>query len=211
MDELVANLRRGLPQRHQRARLDERRDDRQRPSTKLAKFTPKIGYPDRLARLLGARDPDATTSLGNVRRAADVRDWTVQLAKLGKPVDRDEWLMTPQTVNAYYNPAMNEIVFPAAILQPPFFDADADDAVNYGGIGAVIGHEIGHGFDDQGSQVRRRRQPARLVDRRRPRRVRRARPDRSIAQYDGSSPSGAPASTSTARSRSARTSATSAA
>ncbi|MCB1239437.1 MAG: M13 family metallopeptidase, partial [Tetrasphaera sp.] len=74
------------------------------------------------------------------------------LAKLGSPVDRSEWFMTPQTVNAYYNPGLNEIVFPAAILQPPFFDVDADDAVNYGGIGAVIGHEIGHGFDDQGSQ-----------------------------------------------------------
>jgi putative endopeptidase len=75
------------------------------------------------------------------------------VAKLGGPVDRDEWFMTPQTVNAYYNPGMNEIVFPAAILQPPFFDVDADDAVNYGGIGAVIGHEIGHGFDDQGSST----------------------------------------------------------
>ncbi|HEY0118101.1 MAG TPA: M13-type metalloendopeptidase, partial [Cellulomonas sp.] len=72
--------------------------------------------------------------------------------KIGKPIDRDEWFMTPQTVNAYYNPGMNEIVFPAAILQPPFFDAEADDAANYGGIGAVIGHEIGHGFDDQGSK-----------------------------------------------------------
>jgi putative endopeptidase len=75
-----------------------------------------------------------------------------RLAKLGQPVDRDEWGMTPQTVNAYYNPGMNEIVFPAAILQPPFFDMEADDAVNYGAIGAVIGHEIGHGFDDQGSK-----------------------------------------------------------
>ena len=75
-----------------------------------------------------------------------------ELAKLGKPIDRGEWYMTPQTVNAYYNPTMNEIVFPAAILQPPFFDPEADDAVNYGAIGAVIGHEIGHGFDDQGSQ-----------------------------------------------------------
>ncbi|MDT1817473.1 M13 family metallopeptidase, partial [Acinetobacter baumannii] len=75
-----------------------------------------------------------------------------ELNKLGKPIDRDEWGMTPQTVNAYYNPELNEIVFPAAILQPPFFDANADDAVNYGGIGAVIGHEIGHGFDDKGSQ-----------------------------------------------------------
>jgi predicted metalloendopeptidase len=75
-----------------------------------------------------------------------------EINKLGKPIDRDEWGMTPQTINAYYNPEMNEIVFPAAILQPPFFDANADDAVNYGGIGAVIGHEISHGFDDQGAQ-----------------------------------------------------------
>ncbi|MFH4189008.1 M13-type metalloendopeptidase, partial [Acinetobacter baumannii] len=75
-----------------------------------------------------------------------------ELNKLGKPVDRDEWYMKPQTVNAYYNPSLNEIVFPAAILQPPFFNINADDAVNYGGIGAVIGHEISHGFDDQGSQ-----------------------------------------------------------
>src|SRR3546814_12091087 len=74
-----------------------------------------------------------------------------QTAKLGGPIDHDEWDMTPQTVNAYYNPLKNEIVFPAAILQPPFFDMSAEDAVNYGGIGAVIGHEIGHGFDDQGS------------------------------------------------------------
>jgi predicted metalloendopeptidase len=79
-------------------------------------------------------------------------EYNRELNKLGKPIDRDEWGMTPQTINAYYNPELNEIVFPAAILQPPFFDAKADDAVNYGGIGAVIGHEISHGFDDQGSQ-----------------------------------------------------------
>ena len=109
--------------------------------------------------------------LGNVGRAGAWRT-DYELAKIGKPVDHDEWLMTPQTVNAYYHPRMNEIVFPAAILQPPFFDAEADDAANYGGIGAVIGHEIGHGFDDQGSQVRRRRQHDRLVGGRRPRRVR---------------------------------------
>ena len=82
-------------------------------------------------------------------RAARTRT-TIQLGKVGKPIDREEWGMTPQTVNAYYNPVRNEIVFPAAILQPPFFDLDADDAANYGGIGAVIGHEMGHGFDDQG-------------------------------------------------------------
>jgi putative endopeptidase len=117
---------------------------------KLSKFTPKIGYPDKwrdYSKLEIRRDD----LVGNIRRASAF-ELDRQLAKLGKPVDRSEWLMTPQTVNAYYNPGMNEIVFPAAILQPPFFDMEADDAVNYGGIGAVIGHEIGHGFDDQGSK-----------------------------------------------------------
>ena len=84
-------------------------------------------------------------------RAAEF-DTNYQLGKIGKPIDRGEWQMTPQTVNAYYNPNLNEIVFPAAILQPPFFNMDADDAINYGAIGAVIGHEIGHGFDDQGAK-----------------------------------------------------------
>ncbi|MGP0067131.1 MAG: M13 family metallopeptidase [Isosphaeraceae bacterium] len=117
---------------------------------KLAKFTPKIGYPDKwrdYTKLEVRRDD----LLGNVRRA-DAFEHDRNLAKLGKPVDRSEWGMTPQTINAYYNPMFNEIVFPAAILQPPFFDRNADDAVNYGAIGAVIGHEIGHGFDDQGSK-----------------------------------------------------------
>jgi putative endopeptidase len=118
--------------------------------TKLGQFTPKIGYPDRW-RDYSALEVVPGDLLGNVRRAVAF-EVDRQLAKLGGPVDRDEWFMTPQTVNAYYNPGLNEIVFPAAILQPPFFDADADDAVNYGGIGAVIGHEIGHGFDDQGSK-----------------------------------------------------------
>jgi putative endopeptidase len=118
--------------------------------TKLAKFTTKIGYPNKW------RDYSALTVkrddlVGNVQRANEF-NYNKELNKLGKPIDRDEWLMTPQTVNAYYNPEMNEIVFPASILQPPFFDPKADDAVNYGGIGAVIGHEISHGFDDQGAQ-----------------------------------------------------------
>jgi putative endopeptidase len=117
---------------------------------KLGRFTPKIGYPARW-RDYGALEVRPGDLLGNVRRAVAF-EVDRQLAKLGGPVDRDEWFMTPQTVNAYYNPGLNEIVFPAAILQPPFFDVDADPAVNYGGIGAVIGHEIGHGFDDQGSQ-----------------------------------------------------------
>src|SRR5213079_1652275 len=87
--------------------------------------------------------------IGNVCRAAEW-DWNYQVARLDKPVDRAEWQMTPQTINAYYNPSNNEIVFPAAILQPPFFDPNADAAVNYGAIGAVIGHEMGHGFDNEG-------------------------------------------------------------
>lgn len=116
---------------------------------KVDKFVIKIGYPDKW------RDYSSLTIAkndlyGNLQRCA-AYEYNRNLAKLGKPVDRTEWGMTPQTVNAYYNPSVNEIVFPAAILQPPFFDMNADDAVNYGGIGAVIGHEIGHGFDDQGS------------------------------------------------------------
>jgi putative endopeptidase len=117
---------------------------------KLAKFTPKIGYPDKW-RDYSKLEIQRGDAVGNQRRAAEFA-LNYQLGKLGKPVDRTEWGMTPQTVNAYYNPGMNEIVFPAAILQPPFFDLKADDAVNYGGIGAVIGHEIGHGFDDQGAK-----------------------------------------------------------
>lgn len=123
---------------------------RERALDKLGRFTPKIGYPDEW-KDYSALEIRADDLLGNVRRAGE---WSTdfEFAKIGKPVDRNEWLMTPQTVNAYYHPRMNEIVFPAAILQPPFFDPDADDAANYGGIGAVIGHEIGHGFDDQGSK-----------------------------------------------------------
>jgi putative endopeptidase len=117
---------------------------------KLDRFTPKVGYPDtwRDYSALEIRPGDL---VGNVRRAASF-ETDRDLARVGEPVDPHEWFMTPQTVNAYYNPLMNEIVFPAAILQPPFFDPEADDAVNYGAIGAVIGHEIGHGFDDQGSR-----------------------------------------------------------
>ncbi len=117
---------------------------------KLATFRPKIGYPNKW-RNYAALDVVKGDALGNAQRAARFSA-QFELNKLGKPIDREEWGMTPQTVNAYYNPEMNEIVFPAAILQAPFFDPKADDAVNYGGIGAVIGHEISHGFDDQGSQ-----------------------------------------------------------
>ena len=117
---------------------------------KLAQFTPKIGFPKKW-RDYSAVEIRRGDLVGNIERHA-IYEWNRDLAKLGKPVDRDEWHMTPQTVNAYYNPSQNEIVFPAAILQPPFFNLSADDAVNYGGIGAVIGHETGHGFDDQGSK-----------------------------------------------------------
>ena len=117
---------------------------------KLTKFTPKIGYPDKW-RDYSTLQISADDLIGNLWRIAAF-DHAYAIAKIGAPVDRDEWHMTPQTVNAYYNPLANEIVFPAAILQPPFFDLGADIAANYGGIGAVIGHEIGHGFDDQGSK-----------------------------------------------------------
>ena len=125
-------------------------ETKKQAQAKLAKFTVKIGYPNKwrdYSKLLVARDD----LVGNVQRS-HAFDYDKEVNKLGKPIDRDEWGMTPQTVNAYYNPELNEIVFPAVILQPPFFDADADDAVNYGAIGAVIGHEISHGFDDQGAQ-----------------------------------------------------------
>jgi putative endopeptidase len=137
--------------RHSIERLDWMGDEtKARALDKLALFTPKIGYPDRW-RDFSALRVDPADLVGNVR-AAHAFETDRELAKAAGPVDRGEWFMTPQTVNAYYNPGMNEIVFPAAILQPPFFDAAADDAANYGGIGAVIGHEIGHGFDDQGSK-----------------------------------------------------------
>lgn len=123
---------------------------KQKALEKLSKITTKIGYPDEW-RDYTKLEIRANDLLGNVIRASEF-DHHRRLSRLYLPVDRKEWGMTPQTVNAYYNPSLNEIVFPAAILQPPFFDAQADDAVNYGGIGAVIGHEISHGFDDQGSR-----------------------------------------------------------
>ncbi|OAN36067.1 M13 family metallopeptidase [Mycolicibacterium iranicum] len=149
MDELVANLREAY-----RVSINTLEwmtpATREKALVKLDKFAPKIGYPAKwrdYSSLVIKRDD----LYGNYRRGYEL-EYDRDLAKLGGPVDRDEWFMTPQTVNAYYNPGMNEIVFPAAILQPPFFDAEADDAANYGGIGAVIGHEIGHGFDDQGAK-----------------------------------------------------------
>ena len=149
MDVLVANL---LDAYRQSIKTLEWMgvDTRRRALDKLGKFTPKIGYPVRWRDYCSLRI-DPTDLMANVR-AAHAFEFHRQLNKIGKPVDRDEWLMTPQTVNAYYNSGMNEIVFPAAILQDPFFNPDRDDAANYGAIGAFIGHEIGHGFDDQGSK-----------------------------------------------------------
>ena len=149
MDDLVANLVEAY--RESISSLEWMTPEtRERALAKLAAFTPKIGYPEKW-KDYSSLEIDAADLVGNVRRA-HVWEHDRQLSKVGQPIDRDEWYMTPQTVNAYYNPLMNEIVFPAAILQYPFFDADRDAAANYGGIGAVIGHEIGHGFDDQGSR-----------------------------------------------------------
>jgi predicted metalloendopeptidase len=147
MDALVANLLKAFD-----LAIDELEwmgpATKQQAHEKARNFTVKIGYPEKWKSydgLVTQRDD----LVGNVQRAREV-NVKRELAKLGQPIDKTEWYMTPQTVNAYYNPLANEIVFPAAILQPPFFDMKADDAVNYGGIGAVIGHEISHGFDDQG-------------------------------------------------------------
>lgn len=149
MDDLVANLVEAY--RQSISALDWMGDEtRAKALEKLAKFTPKIGYPVKW-RDYSALEIDASNLIGNVRATAEF-EFNRELGKIGKPIDRDEWFMTPQTINAYYNPGFNEIVFPAAILQYPFFDAERDAAANYGAIGAVIGHEIGHGFDDQGSK-----------------------------------------------------------
>lgn len=147
MEALVVNL---------RTALDERLDTlpwmgeatKAEAHAKLEKFTPKIGYPEKW-RDYSDFEVVRGDAYGNAKRSRAFL-WSDQIDKLGAPIDRTEWFMTPQRVNAYYNPTMNEIVFPAAILQAPFFDPNADPAVNYGAIGAVIGHEIGHGFDDQG-------------------------------------------------------------
>ncbi len=147
MDAMVANLRRAFAEA-----IDEldwmTEDTRREAQAKLALFNTKIGYPE-VWRDYDCVRIDAGDLIGNLRRSAAC-EHERNVARLGQPVDRDEWFITPQTVNAYYAPSMNEIVFPAAILQPPFFNVEADDAINYGAIGAVIGHEITHGFDDQG-------------------------------------------------------------
>ena len=147
MDKMIENLRSAFSQS-----IDELEwmspATKQQAKIKLAKFNTKIGYPDKW-RDYTCLKISATDLLGNVQRSAECEHQRA-INRLGKPVDRTEWNMTPQMVNAYYSPSMNEIVFPAAILQPPFFNVAAEDAVNYGGIGAVIGHEFTHGFDDQG-------------------------------------------------------------
>lgn len=149
MDQLVANLIRAYDESIRQ--LEWMSDEtKAKALQKLDKFSPMIGYPDRW-RDYSALDFSPDSLVANIR-AARRFDHFRQIDKLGKPVDRGEWFMSPQTVNAYYNPPANQIVFPAAILQPPFFDMRADDARNYGAIGMVIGHEIGHGFDDQGSK-----------------------------------------------------------
>jgi putative endopeptidase len=149
MEELVANLRIALGNRIRNYSWMSA-ETQAAAQEKLEKFTVKIGYPDRW-RDYTALEIRPDDLFGNGERAG-LFQWQYQLNRLNQPVDKDEWGMTPQTVNAYYNSANNEIVFPAAILQPPFFDPNGDPAVNYGGIGGVIGHEIGHGFDDQGSK-----------------------------------------------------------
>ncbi|OFW39651.1 MAG: peptidase M13 [Acidobacteria bacterium RIFCSPLOWO2_12_FULL_67_14b] len=147
MEGLVENLRAAY-----KAGIDQLEwmgpETRKQAQEKLARFRPKIGYPGKWRDYskLEIRKEDL---VGNVMRAFTTES-NYQLGKAGKPIDPEQWNMTPQTINAYYNPVRNEIVFPAAILQPPFFNLEADDAVNYGGIGAIIGHEMGHGFDDQG-------------------------------------------------------------
>jgi putative endopeptidase len=149
MDELVGHLIEAYRDSIQRLEWMGA-DTRARALEKLDRFTPKIGYPVKW-RDYSVLAVDSGDLVGNSRRVSEY-EFKRELDKVGRPIDRDEWFMTPQTVNAYYNPGFNEIVFPAAILQPPFFDASWDAAVNFGAIGAVIGHEIGHGFDDQGSR-----------------------------------------------------------
>jgi predicted metalloendopeptidase len=149
MEALVDNLRAAFADRVKA--LDWMSEDTKKAALlKLEQFNVKIAYPDTW-RDYGALEIDPKDLVGNTQRASAF-EWRRQTSRLPGPVDRNEWGMTPQTINAYYNSGLNEIVFPAAILQPPFFDPNADPAVNYGGIGAVIGHEIGHGFDDQGSK-----------------------------------------------------------
>ncbi len=184
MDELVANLLEAY--RRNIAALDWMGEEtKARAFRKLETFRPKIGYPEKF-RDYSALEVQPDDLIGNARAVAAF-ETDRELRKIGSPVDRDEWFMLPQTVNAYYNPGTNEICFPAGILQPPFFDADAEPAENYGGIGAVIGHEVGHGFDDQGSQfdeVGNLNEWWTQADRA----AFKERSDKLIAQYDGFEP-----------------------
>jgi predicted metalloendopeptidase len=147
--DLVDNLRRAYARRI-RALPWMSEETKQAALQKLSTFHPKIGYPDKWKDYSNLQISPGD-AFGNTVRAREF-NWQFDLDRLGRPTDRNEWFMTPQTVNAYYNPTFNEVVFPAAILQPPYFDPDADPAVNYGAIGGVIGHEMGHGFDDQGAK-----------------------------------------------------------
>ena len=149
MQDLVANVKAAMRTRLQNLEWMSP-ETKQAALTKLDQFGAKIGYPDKW-RDYSAMTIEKGDAYGNTQRAAEF-EAKRRLVRLGQKTDRTEWGMTPQTVNASYNSVFNEITFPAAILQPPFFDPNADPAVNYGGIGAVIGHEMGHGFDDQGSK-----------------------------------------------------------
>lgn len=151
MIELVKNLQVALGQRIAEASWMSA-ETKAKAQDKLENFIVKIGYPDKWKDYSGLQIDDSLSLYENLQNVSEFMTMDYINRKVNKPVDKTEWGMTPQTVNAYYNPTTNEICFPAAILQPPFFDANADDAVNYGGIGAVIGHEMSHGFDDQGSQ-----------------------------------------------------------
>ena len=181
MQQLVDNLSAALKTRLEN--LDWMGDDtRRRALEKWASFTPKIGYPDKWRPWDGLQT-GGDSYLANMQ-AARAFNYRYMLDKIGKPVDRTEWGMSPQTVNAYYNSTKNEIVFPAAILQPPFFDPDADPALNYGGIGAVIGHEMMHGYDDSGSQFDARGNFDSWWTAE-DRKAFEARADRLVAQFDG--------------------------
>ena len=151
MLELVGNLQEALKQRIQEATWMTPATKEQ-AIDKLSNFIVKIGYPDKWKDYSGLQVDESLSLYENLGRISEFLTLDQLQKKVNKPVDKDEWMMTPQTINAYYNPTTNEICFPAAILQPPFFDPNADDAVNYGAIGGVIGHEMSHGFDDQGSQ-----------------------------------------------------------
>jgi putative endopeptidase len=190
--EIMVDLVRNLLEAYRRniAALDWMTEEtKQRAFRKLGTFRPKIGYPDKF-RDYSALEVTPDDLLGNVRAVAAF-ETDRELRKIGSPVDRDEWFMLPQHVNAYYNPGMNEICFPAGILQPPFFAADAEPAENYGGIGAVIGHEVGHGFDDQGSHYDELGNMENwwTAD---DRAAFQSRADKLIAQYDGFEPSELP-------------------